>query len=168
MSRTAPWHLGNVPGWVVAQNLTGESLERILQKAKNSLLIVSQIEDFEKDLALKYIRKLASKGATIVFTPWAVKAFDIAYDEMIGLVEVTDRIVKGYQIGKKSNDFDYVFFFGGNYYHQSQMLSSLKNFATQLTTVSLTRYKQPNASHSFPNLKEARWTTIMESALEAI
>ena len=129
------------------------------------------IRGLEKDVAVKFIKKLAERGSILVFTPWAVKAFqeqNINFDEMMGLVEVTDRLVKGGQIGNITKELEHVFFFGGNYYHQSQMLSSVKNFATHLTTISLTRYRQPNASYSFPNLKEQRWITVMESVIEAI
>jgi len=171
MSRSSPWQVGNVPGWVVAQNLKGETLERALKKATSPLLIVSKMDDFEQDIAGKYMKKLAERGCSFVATPWAVKLFhehNVSYDAIMGLVEVTDRLVKGGPIGDKPGDFDLVLFFGGNYNHQSQMLSSIKNFATHLTTISLTRYKQPNATYSFPNLRENRWTSEMESVLEAL
>ncbi|MFQ6123910.1 MAG: CO dehydrogenase/acetyl-CoA synthase complex subunit epsilon [Candidatus Heimdallarchaeota archaeon] len=171
MSRSAPWQVGNVPGWVVARKLTGESLERLLKKATNPLLIVSKLDDFEMNVAIKFMKNLAERGNTIVFTPWAVKAFqgqDISYNAILGLVEVTNRLVKGGQIGNKNGDFDLVLFLGGLYYYQSQILSAIKNFATHLTTVSLMRYYQPNATYSFPNLKEKRWISEMESVLETL
>ena len=56
MSRSAPWQVGNVPGWVVAQNLKGESLERALKKATNPLMIVSKMDDFERDIAGKFMK----------------------------------------------------------------------------------------------------------------
>ncbi|MFQ5819430.1 MAG: CO dehydrogenase/acetyl-CoA synthase complex subunit epsilon [Candidatus Heimdallarchaeota archaeon] len=171
MSRSAPWQVGNVPGWVVARKLTGESLERLVKKATNPLLIVSKLDDFEMDVSVKFIKKLEERGSTIVFTPWAVKTFqvydDINCDEILGMVEVTDRIVKEIYIGSKTKNFDLIIFLGGLYYHQSQMLSAVKNFATHLTTVSLTRYFQPNATYSFPNLKEKRWISEMESMMAA-
>lgn len=170
MSLSAPWQVGNVPGWVVARKLTGESLERLIIKAAKPLLVVSKLDDFEMDVAVKFVKKLAERGGTIIFTPWTVKAFqeqDIRYDAILGLVEVTDRLVKGGLLGNKNGDFDLILFLGGLYYHQSQMLSAVKNFATHLTTISLTRYYQPNSTYSFLNLKEKRWITEMESVLAA-
>ncbi len=168
MSRSAPWQPANVPGYRMASHLKGESLIRLLQKATNPLVIVSKMEESEIEVATRFIKRFAERDSTFVFTPWAVKSFlehNLRFDAIMGLIEVSDRIVKGLKIGSKKGDFDLIIFIGGIYYHKSQMLSAVKNFAPHLTTISLMRYYQPNATHSFLNFREKRWITEIESVI---
>jgi len=53
-----------------------------------------------------------------------------------------------------AGNYDFVIFYGIIYYYASQMLSCLKNFATEplMRTVSIDRYYHPNARMSFTNI----------------
>ena len=165
-----PWQRANVPGWVVAQELKPETLIDQINKAKKPILIVSKFEEFEEDIATTLIQKLQEK-ATIVFTPWAMKHFGGKFqpDIMLGLTDVTNRLTKGWK-GPNGEDsaFDLILYFGSYYYHQSQMHSALKHFLPETPRISLNRYYSPNASYSFNNYTEKRWTIAMNTILEAL
>jgi CO dehydrogenase/acetyl-CoA synthase complex epsilon subunit len=163
-----PWQYANVPGWVQARELKSEDLANILSKAENPVLVMSKFDEFEEDIAKALLDKLAGK-ATVIFTPWAMKHFGDAFkpDGMFGLPEITQRLTRGWANGT-GKPFDLILYFGSYYYHQSQMHSALKHFLPGTPRVSLNRYYSPNASFSFNNFTEKRWTNEMNKVLETL
>ncbi len=166
-----PWQIANVPGHVVAKKLTTDKLIEILKDSAHTLLIVAKLEDYELEIAKSFINKIKEKGGTIVFTPIANKTFledGIKPDLILGLTEVTSKLSRGWREVKGKEPFDLLIYFGGYYYQQSQMLSAIKHYATDLKKISLNRYHQPNADYSFANPREERWIKEMQTVLESI
>ena len=62
--------------------------------------------------------------------------------------------------------YDLVLFLGFPYYFEWLMLSGLKNFASNLRTVSLGRHYQPNANWSFPNTLLEKWKDNLDKIIE--
>jgi acetyl-CoA decarbonylase/synthase complex subunit epsilon len=86
----------------------------------------------------------------------------------MGLVEITDRLRdSGWSLDGKGPP-DLVIFAGITYRLESQMLSTLKHFATHLKTVSLDRYYQPNADFSFLNLDQKVWVENLDKVLQVL
>ncbi len=166
-----PWQIANVPGHIVAKKLKAEKLVEILKESAHPLLIVGKLEDYELEIAKTFINKIKEKDGTVVFTPIANKTFledGIKPDMILGLTEVTSKLSRGWRNVEGKESFDLLIYFGGYYYHQSQMLSAIKHYATDLKKISLNRYHQPNADYSFANPREQRWLKEMKTVLEAI
>lgn len=165
-----PWQRANVPGWVVAKELKDETLISQINKAKKPILIVSKFEEFEEEIINALIEKMREK-TTVIFTPWARKHFGEKFqpDAMYGLTDITNRLTKGWTGPNGDHTpFDLILYFGSYYYHQSQMHSALKHFLPETPRISLNRYYSPNASFSFNNFTEKRWTITMNKVLEAL
>ncbi len=165
-----PWQRANVPGWVQAKELKTEGLVDLISKAEKPILIVSKFEEFEEKIVKSLLEKLASK-ATVIFTPWAMKYFKgkIQPDVIFGLAEITQRLTKDWTTSNGDNEpYDLILYFGSYYYHQSQMHSALKHFLPETLRISLNRYYSPNASYSFNNFTEKRWTITMNKVLEVL
>jgi CO dehydrogenase/acetyl-CoA synthase complex epsilon subunit len=165
-----PWQRANVPGWVQAKELKDETLIAQITNAKKPILIVSKFEEFEEEIITTLIEKLREK-ATVVFTPWARKHFGekIQPDATYGLTDITNRLTKGWNGSNGDHmSYDLIMYFGSYYYHQSQMHSALKHFLPETPRISLNRYYSPNASYSFNNFTEKRWTITMNKVLEAL
>lgn len=163
---TTPWQLGNIPGPKRAAELSAEVAVELIQRAKKPLLVVGPLA-FETKLGdgllVDVLMKLRD-DIPVVATAHASKAFiERGYDRITSMriVELTNKLVNQGQGTTGDGSHDLVIFSGINYPLLSQMLSSLKHFATNLKTISLDRYFQPHADWSFPNLIEKRWENEM-------
>ncbi len=58
--------------------------------------------------------------------------------------------------------YDMVVFAGLPYYLEWLVLNGLKSFAMDLTTISLDRNYQPNASWSLGSMKEEEWKEVLD------
>ena len=166
-----PWQKANVPGHIVAKKLKPDKLIEMLNESEHTLLIVGKLEDYELEIGKAFIIKMKLKGGTVIFTPIANKTFleeGIKPEMILGLTDVTSKLTRGWREVNGKAPFDLVIFFGGYYYQQSQMLSAIKHYATDLKKLSLNRYHQPNADYSFANIREERWQKEMQTVLESI
>jgi len=164
LATVIPWEKGNIFGPKTAMVSKGEVIGRLIKSAKKPLLIVgAKILDEQiggKPL-LGYIVEF-SKATDI---PVVATAHTLKYlvesglkDTLsMGVVEVTDRLRDPNWSLDGKGPHDLVVLVGITYQLQSQMLSTLKNFATHVNTISLDRYYTPNADWSFPNLDEKGW-----------
>jgi acetyl-CoA decarbonylase/synthase complex subunit epsilon len=64
--------------------------------------------------------------------------------------------------------YDLVLLIGVPYSSGWLILSSLKHFSSDLTTVNLERFYQPNATCSFPNLTVKKWIESLKIILNAL
>ncbi|MDK2795566.1 MAG: anaerobic carbon-monoxide dehydrogenase, complex subunit epsilon, partial [Archaeoglobaceae archaeon] len=104
---------------------------------------------------IERVKKFAEKGVTVVATGNAITKLTQAgiNAKYAVLHELTQFLLdpnwKGFD-GK--GNYDVVLMLGTIYYHGSQMLAALKNFAPHIRAISIDRYYHPNAAMSFGNL----------------
>lgn len=174
-TRTMPWQTANVPGPKFAMDLKGEVAGKMIQKAKRPLLIVG-IDSVKTEVKGKklidYAIEMGKAGVKIVATAHMFKAFsDRGYkvDADMPVVNITDRLKDPEWKGIDGHGpHDIAVFLGVPYYFESQMLSTLKNFAPNLNTIAIDAQFQPNARWSFPNLKEKDFEAELINMMSAL
>jgi acetyl-CoA decarbonylase/synthase complex subunit epsilon len=172
LAAVTPWEIGNIFGPKTAVASKGEVVGRLMKAAKRPL-IVAGAEILEERLdgksLLSYVVELSKAGGIpVVATAHTLKPLlgsSLQPAAAMGMVEITDRLRdRNWSLDGKS-PHDLAIFVGITYQLQSQMLSTLKHFATHLRTVSLDRYYQPNADFSFPNLDEKTWIQNLDKVV---
>lgn len=177
MMRAVPWQTGEICGPDAAKSLTKpEQIKRDWTKAKKPLLIVGAEavdQKYGKGDMVDFSIELSKAGnIPIVATGGAIKAFlDRGFEgaKSMGAMELVlylqDPEWKGPH-GKGPHDF--IFIHGMHYYMQWTLLSGVMNFAPQITAVSLSKYYQPHAKWSFPNMKDKLWQDALKGILELV
>jgi acetyl-CoA decarbonylase/synthase complex subunit epsilon len=175
LAAVTPWEIGNIFGPKTAMAPKGEVVGRLIKAAKRPL-IVAGAKILEEELngksLLSYVVELSkSGGIPVVATAHTLKPLlesSLQPAAAMGMVEITDRLRdRDWSLDGKG-PHDLAIFVGITYQLQSQMLSTLKHFATHLKTVSLDRYYHPNADFSFPNLDEKAWIENLDRVVGAL
>jgi acetyl-CoA decarbonylase/synthase complex subunit epsilon len=172
LATVTPWEKGNIFGPKTAMTSKGEIVGRLMKAAKKPLIVVgAEIlqEEFEGRSLLNYVVELSkSGGIPVVATAHTLKPLSnsgLQPAAAMGMVEITDRLRdRNWSLDGKG-PHDLAVLLGITYQLESQMLSTLKHFATHLKTVSLDRYYQPNADFSFPNLDEKTWIQDLDKVV---
>jgi len=146
-----------------------EVMARVINEAENPLIVVGGECNALNGKLLGYVSKLAKKkGCPIVATADAIKCFkERGIDaEQIGLVEVVNMLLDpDWSLNKRP--FDLVIFGGVEYALNNQMFNTLKHFS-EIKSASISRYYQPNASVSFPNLTDEIWEEHLDKLCELV
>lgn len=169
-----PWQWGNVPGHEIATPVKGEVVAKLIKAAKRPLLIVggkALEEKWGNKLLIDFVVELARAGIPVVATAHAYSALKergVEPAAIMTVADVTNRLQDpNWSIdGKGSHDL--VMYVGISYQLQSQMLSTLKHFATHLRTLSLDRYFHPNATFSMPNLRQEEWEQVLNNVIKVL
>jgi acetyl-CoA decarbonylase/synthase complex subunit epsilon len=164
---TTPWQKTSFGGPMQGKEVSADVAARIINKSENPLMIVGpEIADLGE--AMEKVLKLSEKGIPIIATAHALKYLTGKHDvSWMGLVEITDLLRDPEWKGINGRPHDLAIFIGIRYGLLSQMLSTLKNF-TDITTVNLSRYFQPNASFSFPNITDDIWLEYLDELCEKL
>jgi len=174
---TIPWQFGNVPGPKKATAIDGKVAGRLIKVAKRPLIIVGaeamSTPIGNGKMLIDYVIELAKiTKAPVVATSNTLKAFlerEFQPTAVMASIEVTDRLRDpNWSIDGSDKPHDLVIYVGITYQLQSQLLSTIKNFATHLRSLSLDRYYHPNATFSFPNLAEDRWVENLNMILKVL
>lgn len=159
-----PWQFGNVPGPRQAVPASAETMVGLIRTAKSPLIVAGSLvleTKVGEDFLIDVIVKLGRNGIPVVATAHTLKGFlERGFDQAVpmGIVDLANRLTDPTWGIEGKGPHDLVVFSGVQYPLLSQILSALKHFATNLRTISLDRFFQPNADWSFPNLKEEEWT----------
>jgi acetyl-CoA decarbonylase/synthase complex subunit epsilon len=172
LATVMPWEKGNIFGPKTATASKGEVVGRLIKAAKRPLIVVGAKileEELDGKSLLSYVVELSKSGKIpVVATAHTLKPLidnSLQPAAAMGMVEITDRLRdRDWSLDGKG-PHDLTIFVGITYQLQSQMLSTLKHFATHLKTVSLDRYYQPNADFSFPNLDEKTWIQNLDKVV---
>lgn len=176
--RTSPWQLGNIPGPQMA--LSSDNAPTIfatmVKKAKNPLLIVGMyVLEFELEgrKLIDYAIDIAKKrDIPIVATAHTLKGFIERNHPAtsMGVIDIVNRLQDStFTITpKKEPPHDLVLFLGITYQLASQGLSTLKHFAPHLRTLTICKWYHPNATWSFPNIKDKEWKKMLEDFIQAL
>ncbi|MEM1538660.1 MAG: CO dehydrogenase/acetyl-CoA synthase complex subunit epsilon [Candidatus Nezhaarchaeales archaeon] len=174
MAAVTPWQWGNVPGPRTANVLRPEVAGKMIKAAKRPLLIVggALLEwRFNGRPLIDFALELGKRGIPIVATSNTLKAFlEKGFDKVLvmSLVDVVNRLQDPKWSLDGKGPYTHVIFLGISYQFESQVLSTLKNFAPHLITISLDRFYHPNASFSFNNLSEKEWGEALNEVLKTI
>ncbi|MDH5815364.1 MAG: CO dehydrogenase/acetyl-CoA synthase complex subunit epsilon [Candidatus Nezhaarchaeota archaeon] len=166
-----PWQWGNVPGHEMATPVKGDVVAKLVKAAKRPLLIVGGASLKEKlggKLLIDFAAELAKAGIPTVATAHVYKALKdrgVEPAAIMTVADVTNRLQDPNWSVDGKGPHDLVIYMGVSYQLQSQMLSTLKHFATHLRTLSLDRYFHPNATYSLPNLKEDEWEQVLNNVI---
>ncbi|MDY6931675.1 MAG: CO dehydrogenase/acetyl-CoA synthase complex subunit epsilon [Halobacteriota archaeon] len=167
-----PFDVGNIPGPEMGRVVEPSVLGNAIASAKRPLLVVGA-EILEDGLIDKAI-EIGKKGVPIVATGHSIKGFiEKGYDGAIymGLGELANFLKGSDWAGLDGNGgYDLVAVLGVKYYSCSQMLISLKNFATEplIRIVSIDRYYHPNARLTFDNISRKNNDIFMKALDEVI
>jgi acetyl-CoA decarbonylase/synthase complex subunit epsilon len=172
LATVTPWQKGNIFGPKTAMASKGEVVGRLMKAAKRPLIVVGAKileEELDGKSLLSYVVELSKSGKIpVVATAHTLKPLidnSLQPAAAMGMVEITDRLRdRDWSLDGKG-PHDLAILVGITYQLQSQMLSTLKHFATHLKTVSLDRYYQPNADFSFPNFDEKTWIQNLDKVV---
>lgn len=176
-TRVGSWQTAEIAGPKKALLiLKPEVVVAMIKRAKRSLLIVGHLAteaDSEYGVMIDYaINMSKTAGIPVVTTAHTIFTF----------------IKKGYKpaacmsamdIGNRLQDpawkgldgqgpYALALFMGLPYYMEFVILSGLKHFSTNLKTISLSRFYNPHATWSFPNLKVKDWNESFEKILSQL
>nr|pir hypothetical protein MJ0154 - Methanococcus jannaschii [Methanocaldococcus jannaschii] len=119
-------------------------VKMMIRRAKKPILILGEnLEENEKELISKLIEKFNLKT---IKTP-----------EEMNLMAIMKYLA--------SSDYDLALFTGITYYYLAQAATHLKQFSN-VVTISIDKYYQPNTLYSFPNLSKEEYLDYLRKLLE--
>ena len=167
-----PYNIANVRGPLTATVMTPNTVVNLLKRAERPILIVESnalkaVDDKSPiDFAIEFAKKTEMP---VVATAHTMKAFlerEFEAAAVMGVADITNRIIDPEWKGLDGKGgYDVIFYLGGLYYFQTQILASIKHGATSLKSVSLDRSYDPNATFSFGNLTVDEWNAALEEIL---
>jgi len=132
-----------------------------IKQSKNPLFVMgSLLNNIPEEIAEKSLEIAKKRNITVVATGGSSLTLTKLNHKsrVIGVVELINNLKnpewKGFD-GK--GNYDLVCFIGVPYYIGSQGLSTLKNFAPHIKTLTLCRFMHPNADMSYPNMSYEEW-----------
>ncbi len=178
--RAEPWQTAEIAGPKKALLiLKPDVVVALVKRAKRPLLVVGHLlaeAEAEAEAKSEYnglidsmIRLSKAAKMPVVATAHTVKAFlqrDFRPEAFMSAMDIGNRLQDASWTGLDGlGPPDLAVFLGLPYYMAFVLLSALKHFAPQLTTVSLDRYYTPHATWAFPNLKVEEWREAVEIIL---
>jgi acetyl-CoA decarbonylase/synthase complex subunit epsilon len=170
-----PYNIANVRGPLEATVMTPKTVVNLLKHAKRPILIVESnalktVDDKPPiDFAIEFAKQTKMP---VVATAHTMKGFlerEFEADVVMGVADITNRIIDPEWKGLDGNGgYDVIFYLGGLYYFQTQILASIKHGAPKLKSVSLDRYYDPNATFSFGNLTMSEWNTALDEIIKLL
>ncbi len=168
--------IANIPGPEAGEVVSPEVAGRYISRAKRPLLVVGS-EILRDEFFVAIAIEIGKKGIPIAATGHSISGFvEQGYDDAryYNLHELTNCLRDPEWRGiDGQGGHDMVIFFGILYYYASQMLSCIKNFATEplVRTLSIDRYYHPNARMSFGNIppgREDEYRAMLKQLVSAI
>jgi acetyl-CoA decarbonylase/synthase complex subunit epsilon len=170
-----PYNISNVRGPLEATVMTPKTVVNILKHAKRPILIVESNalkaidEKSPIDFAVEFAKKTKMPVVAAAHTMKGFLERDFKPAAIMGVADITNRIIDPDWKGLDGNGgYDVIFYLGGLYYFQTQILSSIKHGATSLKAISLDRFFDPNATFSFGNLTADEWKAALDEILALI
>jgi acetyl-CoA decarbonylase/synthase complex subunit epsilon len=180
MRTTESWQTAEIPGpkraFVISKPKIVSSM---IKRSEKPLLVVGHesLEEVLEKKLIDYTVSMAEVGEIpIVATAHIIGEFkERGYNTAasMSLIEIGERLRDPNWTGLTGEgQYDLILMMGFPYYMSWLVLSGLKHFALRgdkyLTTISLDRYYQPNASWSLPNLSKEDWKETMLSIVSEL
>ena len=167
MAIAEPWQTAEIAGPKKALVITKPTVVvALIKKAKHPILVVGHEEvevEFGEKKAIDVVINLAKAAEIpVVATAHIVGEFikrGFHPAAWMPAVDIGNRLTDPKWSGLDGvGQYDLALFTGIPYYMEWVILSGLKHFAfNHLTTISLDRFYQPQATWSFPNTSLERW-----------
>lgn len=177
MRTEMPFDVANISGPEMGEVVPPEVIGSYISSAKRPLLVVGS-EILRDDFFIEIVVEIGKKGIPIAATGHSIRGFiERGYTDNVtyyNLHELTNCLRDPNWEGLDGRgNYDFVMFFGILYYYASQMLSCIKNFATDplIRAVSIDRYYHPNARMSFANItprQEEMYKDMLNRLVERI
>ena len=180
MKTTESWQTAEIPGPKRASVISNPKIvSSMIKRSERPLLIVGHesLEEISEKKLIDYAISMADVGEVpIIATAHIIGEFkDRGYNTAtsMSLTEIGERLRDQKWSGLTGDgQYDLVLMMGFPYYMSWLVLSGLKHFAPRgdkyLTTISLDRYYQPNASWSLPNLSKEDWKETITGILSEL
>jgi len=171
-----PWQKAEIAGPKKALLiLKPEVVSAMVKRAKRPLLIVGHLAgetDSEYGNMLDYAIRMGKAGIPVVATAHTVNEFVKNGFQPVASMSVMDVGMRLQDSSWKGLDgrgqYDLVLVMGLPYYMEFVVLSGLKHFSANLKTISLSRFYNPHATWSFPNLSVKDWNESFETILSKL
>jgi len=169
--KAEPWQTAEIAGPTKAfAIMKPEVIVTMIRQAIRPILVVGHLAtktDSENGKMINYaIRLNKNAGIPIVATAHTIREFvkkDFHSVVSMSAMDIGNRLKDSNWNGLDGKGpYDLVLIMGLPYYMEFVILSGLKHFSKNLTTVSLYRYYNPNANWSFPNLEVEAWKQSFE------
>ena len=180
MRTTESWQTAEIPGpkraFVISKPKIVSSM---IKRSEKPLFVVGHesLEEVSEKKIIDYAISMAEVGEIpLVATAHIIGEFNKrGYNTAVSmsLIEIGERLRDPNWIGLKGEgQYDLVLTIVFPYYMSWLVLSGLKHFAKRgekyLTTISIDRYYQPNASWSLPNISKEDWKKTMLSIISEL
>jgi acetyl-CoA decarbonylase/synthase complex subunit epsilon len=170
MIQNTPWQRSNIPGPSLGIGIDADVAAKIIRRSKRPILLVGAALLESGEELVDWALRLSQTGIPIVATAHSAKSF-LGKGIITAAMGLTDAVAllkdetwEGFD-GK--GNYDLVLFLGIEYWLLSQVAATLKNFS-QVESLNLTRFSQPNTTYSFPNLDEDLWWGYLEELLQKL
>ncbi len=166
MAMAEPWQKAETAGPLRAMVLTrADVAATMIRKAKRPLILAGH-DAVDVVLAsgrpIDYVVQISEAGKIPVVAAASVAKTLIGLGHqpvaLMGSVDIANRLTdKEWKGFDGEGSYDALLVLGLPYYVGWLVLSGLKHFAPDLTTLNLDRYYQPHATWSFPNTSDEGW-----------
>ena len=148
----------------------------MIKRANRPLLVVgaqaTNIETKDGDLIDTVSRLADYQEITVAVTGHLIGLFrgrGVSQAYSMPLMSLGDRLKSGNWEGfDGKGSYDLVLFAGHQYYLAWLVLSGLKNFASDLTTISLSASYQPNATWSLGSIVHQQWMEQLDEIVQQL
>jgi acetyl-CoA decarbonylase/synthase complex subunit epsilon len=180
MKAAMPYHQVNVLTGFKTARLVEDPAEsaKIIKRAKRPLFVVGAriLEwNFNGKYVVEYVAEIARAGALPIcataHTKKKLLELGITPESTYDIVEIINHLKdKDWRGVKGEGNHDLVVFIGVRADLANQGLSTLKHFAPHLRTMTLSPFYYPNASYSWPNIKDEpeRWQGFYEGLIAGL
>lgn len=174
MCAAEPWQKAEIPGPMKSFIIQKPSVAAaLIKKAKHPVLIVGHeaVEASNNNINLiDYIIKIAKAGKIPIIASGKsfveIKKFTSVL--FMPIVEAANRLIDSNWSGADGlGPHDLALFIAIPYYVEWLILSGIKHFSN-VKTISLSRFYQPHASWSFPNLTVKDWVKSLNELIKAL
>jgi len=175
MALPQPWQTAEVSGPTRANVITKpEIIIAMIKKAERPLLVVGHKVaegDSGGEEPIDYVIRIAkSSRIPVVATAHLTRGFlerGFQPDASMPVVDIGNRLVDPNWKGlRNEGQHDLVLIVGVPYYMEWLVLSALKHFASDLKSICMDRFYQPNATWSFPNISVEDWQKSLKLIAE--
>jgi len=172
-----PWQQAEIPGPKKALVITKpEVVVAMLKRAKRPILVVGHEAagiGLDEEKMIDYaIRMAKTAGVPLVATAHTISEFlrrGFQPASWMPAVDIANRLQDPEWKGLDGmGPYDLALFMGIPYYMEWVLLNALKHFSSNLKTISLDRFYQPNATWSFPNLSIKDWNESLEVIIDKL